>query len=64
MVKFIKNLLNNERKDVKMSKVLYITANPKSKDESYSLTVGDAFIKAYKKAHSSEVESYVKKNRK
>ena len=54
MIKFIKNLFNNERKDVKMSKVLYITANPKSKDESYGLTVGDAFIKAYKKFNSND----------
>lgn len=54
MIKFIKNLFNNERKDVKMSKVLYITANPKAKDESYGLTVGDAFIKAYKKFNSND----------
>jgi len=33
-----------------MAKVLYITANPKSVEESYSLTVGQAFIEAYKQA--------------
>lgn len=44
MVNFFKKLFNNERKDTKMSKVLYITANPKSKEESVSLSVGDAFI--------------------
>jgi FMN-dependent NADH-azoreductase len=53
MVNFIKKLFNNERKDAKMSKVLYITANPKSKEESFSLAVGDAFIKSYIKNHSN-----------
>lgn len=32
-----------------MARVLYITANPKAKEDSYSLTVGDAFISEYKK---------------
>ncbi len=32
-----------------MKKVLYITANPKSEQDSFSLTVGRAFIDAYKK---------------
>lgn len=54
MINFIKKLFNVERKDAKMTKVLYITANPKSKNESYSLAVGDAFIKAYKKEHSND----------
>lgn len=31
MLKFIKNIFKNEKENVKMSKVLYITANPKSK---------------------------------
>lgn len=53
MVNFIKKLFKNERKDVKMSKVLYITANPKSKEESFSLTVGDAFINSFIKTHSN-----------
>lgn len=30
-----------------MSKLLYITANPKAKEYSYSLSVGDAFLKTY-----------------
>jgi FMN-dependent NADH-azoreductase len=54
MVNFIKKIFNIERKDVKMSKVLYITANPKSTNESFSLAVGDAFIKEYKKNHSND----------
>ena len=31
-----------------MSKVLYITANPKPTDQSYGLTVGEAFLEAYR----------------
>lgn len=54
MVKFLKNLFKNERENVKMSKVLYITANPKPMEESYSLTVGDAFIKSYKRANPKD----------
>lgn len=54
MFKFIKNILKNERKNVKMSKVLYITANPKSKENSYSLSVGNTFIDAYKKANPKD----------
>lgn len=47
-------MFDNERKNVKMSKVLYITANPKSKDESYSLSVGNAFIETYKKLNPND----------
>lgn len=32
-----------------MGKVLYITANPKADEQSYSLTVGRAFLEAYRK---------------
>ncbi|HBV98134.1 MAG: FMN-dependent NADH-azoreductase [Peptococcaceae bacterium BICA1-7] len=32
-----------------MSTVLYITANPKSADQSYSLSVAEEFLKAYRK---------------
>ena len=32
-----------------MSKVLYITANPKKVEDSYSLTIGEEFITEYKK---------------
>ncbi|UFJ42619.1 FMN-dependent NADH-azoreductase [Brevibacillus humidisoli] len=31
-----------------MAKVLYITANPKSEEQSYSLSVGRAFLEAYR----------------
>lgn len=54
MIKFIKNLSKNEGNDVKMSKVLYITANPKAKEVSYSLSVGDTFIESYKKANPND----------
>lgn len=54
MVLFYKNESLKERKDVKMSKVLYITANPKPIDQSFSLTVGEAFLEAYKQANSQD----------
>ncbi|TDT62312.1 FMN-dependent NADH-azoreductase [Fonticella tunisiensis] len=37
-----------------MSKVLYVTANPKSIEESYSLSVGNAFIEKYKRVHPED----------
>ncbi|MGW9019556.1 FMN-dependent NADH-azoreductase [Priestia megaterium] len=37
-----------------MTKVLYITANPKSVEESVGLTVGKAFIKSYKESHPND----------
>lgn len=37
-----------------MSKVLYITANPKDKEVSYSLSVGEAFIQEYGKNNSQD----------
>ena len=40
---------NWERVDDKVAKVLYITANPKSVEESFSLSVGEAFLNAYRK---------------
>jgi FMN-dependent NADH-azoreductase len=52
--KFIKNILKKEKENVKMTKVLYITANPKSKEDSYSLSVGSTFIDAYKKTNPND----------
>lgn len=37
-----------------MSKVLYITANPRKKENSYSLTVGEEFITEYEKEHPED----------
>lgn len=37
-----------------MNKLLYITANPKEENKSYSLQVGRAFIKEYKKQHPKD----------
>lgn len=37
-----------------MSKVLYITANPKAVEQSFSLTVGEAFINTYKEANPQD----------
>ncbi|MCP8616199.1 FMN-dependent NADH-azoreductase [Salirhabdus salicampi] len=37
-----------------MAKVLYITANPKSTNESFSLAVGEEFLKAYQEANPND----------
>ena len=37
-----------------MSKVLYITANPKTKEQSFGLSVGDQFLEAYKKTNPKD----------
>ncbi|WP_050356166.1 FMN-dependent NADH-azoreductase [Gottschalkia purinilytica] len=37
-----------------MSKILYITSNPKSVEQSYSLTVGEAFLEEYKKLNPND----------
>lgn len=37
-----------------MSKVLYITANPKAKEQSFSLTLGDAFLNTYKELNPND----------
>lgn len=41
-----------ERKDEKMTKVLYITAHPHDDTQSYSMAVGKAFIDTYKEKNS------------
>ena len=37
-----------------MSKLLYITANPKAEEQSYSLSVGRAFLEEYKNANPDD----------
>jgi FMN-dependent NADH-azoreductase len=37
-----------------MSTVLYVTANPKTVEESFSLSVGEAFLETYKIAHPED----------
>lgn len=37
-----------------MNKVLYIFANPKSEENSYSLSIGTSFLEEYKKAHPED----------
>lgn len=37
-----------------MAKLLYITAHPNDKSQSYSLAVGSAFIESYKASHSGD----------
>lgn len=54
MLNFIKKIFKVERTSESMKKVLYITANPKSEEGSYSLAVGSAFINAYKKQNPGD----------
>jgi FMN-dependent NADH-azoreductase len=37
-----------------MAKVLYITANPKTEDQSYSLSIGKAFMDAYRQENPQD----------
>jgi FMN-dependent NADH-azoreductase len=49
MIGFLKRIFTPERNEQSMSKVLYITANPKAEEQSFSLSVGKAFLDAYRK---------------
>jgi FMN-dependent NADH-azoreductase len=49
MFEFLKKIIKSEKRNVKVSKVLYITANPKKTQDSFSLTVGESFLENYKK---------------
>lgn len=44
-------MLDTERIDTKMTKVLYITAHPHDDTQSYSMAVGKAFIDTYKEVN-------------
>jgi FMN-dependent NADH-azoreductase len=37
-----------------MSKILYITANPKTEEQSYSLALGKAFLEEYRKSNPND----------
>jgi FMN-dependent NADH-azoreductase len=54
MVGFIKKILRLGKDDVKVSKVLYITANPKPEDQSFSLSAGREFINLYKQNNPND----------
>jgi FMN-dependent NADH-azoreductase len=54
LFKFTKNIIKSEKGNVKMSKILYVTANPKSKENSFSLSVGNEFLEAYKNANPKD----------
>jgi len=53
-VRFLKNISDNEKGNVQMSKLLYITANPKTKENSFSLSVGNDFLETYKKSNPQD----------
>jgi FMN-dependent NADH-azoreductase len=54
MIGLLKRIFTQERNDQPMSKVLYITANPKAEEQSFSLSVGKAFLDAYKKENPND----------
>lgn len=54
MLNFMKKIFVPERKDEKMAKLLYITANPKSIQDSFCLSVGQSFLDAYSKANPND----------
>jgi len=47
-------MISTEGGNIKMAKVLYITANPKAINESYSLTLGEEFLKTYQEKNSND----------
>jgi FMN-dependent NADH-azoreductase len=53
---FAKTNVSNlqERKGMKMAKVLYITAHPHDDTQSYSMAVGKAFIDTYKEVNPND----------
>jgi FMN-dependent NADH-azoreductase len=54
MFGLLKKLFNPERNDQPMAKVLYITANPKPVEQSYSLSVGKEFLAAYRQQNPND----------
>lgn len=46
--------MENLREKIRMSKVLYITANPKSAEQSFSIAMGEAFVSTYKEANPKD----------
>lgn len=54
MFDLLKKIFDPERKDEKVAKLLYITANPKSVQDSYCLSVGQAFLDAYRQTNPND----------
>lgn len=54
MVKILKKIFGLERNGKKMKKVLYITANPKPEDQSFSLSAGREFLNIYKQNNPND----------
>lgn len=54
MLDVLKKIFSPERKDEKVAKVLYVTANPKPEDQSFSLSVGRAFLEAYREKNPGD----------
>jgi FMN-dependent NADH-azoreductase len=54
MLGMLKRIFSSGSKDEKVEKVLYITANPKSADQSFSLSVGKTFLDEYRQANPND----------
>lgn len=50
----LKRFLLSEMKNTKTEKLLYITANPKPLEDSYSLSVGQEFLQTYQKQNPED----------
>jgi FMN-dependent NADH-azoreductase len=54
MLNLIKNILKVKKEAKSMKKVLYITANPKKVENSFSLWAGEEFLKGYKQNNPND----------
>lgn len=54
MLDFLKKIFNSERKDENVSQVLFIKANPKPEDQSFSLQVAKAFLDTYRQENPND----------
>ncbi len=54
MLNLLKKLFSTERTNGKVAKLLYITANPKSVQDSFCLSIGETFLDAYRQANPND----------
>jgi FMN-dependent NADH-azoreductase len=54
MIAWLKKIFNPETEVTSVAKVLYITANPKPAEQSFSLSVAKAFIEEYRQINAND----------
>jgi FMN-dependent NADH-azoreductase len=54
MIQFMKKIFGSSKSNDRKEKVLYITAHPNNQDASYSMAVGNEFIKSYLQSHPQD----------